>query len=103
MRKQEPQLQTAQDILDSLRLYRADLKSLGVEKIGLFGSYARNEATPDSDIDCIVSLSDNSWTTYTDVLFFLEELFGRQIDLIMLDALKPRIKQYILDEVVYAA
>lgn len=101
--KRAQELYTAQAILAKLRQNSAGLKALGVKRIGLFGSYVRGEATSESDIDFLVDLSNESWRTYTDVLFFLEDLFHSEIDLVMTDALAPRIRPYILDEVLYAA
>jgi uncharacterized protein len=103
MERTKDQLYTAQEILGTLVEHREKLEALGVRKIGLFGSYVRGEATLESDMDFLVDLDAETWHEYTSVLFYLEDLFGCEIDLVMSDALKPRLRPYILGEVVYAA
>ena len=74
----------------------------GVRKIGLFGSHARGEGSRGSDIDILVEFEEPTFDRYMDLKFFLEELFGVEVDLVLVDTLKPRLKPYILKEVVYA-
>ena len=47
---------TAGEILEILRRHRGELAEFGVRRIGLFGSYVRGEATPDSDMDILVEM-----------------------------------------------
>lgn len=79
-------------------------KRFGVRKIGIFGSFARGEEREGSDIDILVDLQDDHETfdNFMDLKFFLEDLFERKIDLVTVDALRPRLKEYILEEVIYA-
>src|SRR5574342_1311588 len=88
-------------ILKTLNEHSERLHELGVVKIGLFGSQVRGEATDQSDIDILVKLKDHKFRTYCDVLYYLEDLFDRKIDLVQEGQLKPRIRPYILSEVVY--
>ncbi len=71
-------------------------------RIGLFGSYVRDEAAEGSDIDLLVEFEDPTFDHYMDLKFFLEELFETKVDLVMADTLKPRLKPYIAREVIYA-
>ena len=48
--------QTKESIIQTLQTHGRQLKSYGVEEIGLFGSYIRNEATADSDIDLLINI-----------------------------------------------
>ncbi len=73
-----------------------------VSRIGLFGSYAREEGAGGSDIDLLVEFETPSFDHYMDLKFFLEELFETPVDLVMADTLKPRLKPYIAREVIYA-
>ncbi len=89
-------------ILAVLRQHRGELRRLGVRRLGLFGSAARDEATDSSDLDFLVELDPKSFDTYMDVREYLERLFARRIDLVLADALKPRLRPRILQETVYA-
>ncbi len=73
-----------------------------VRRIGLFGSCARNEAGPESDVDILVELNEPTFDHYMDLKFYLEEILHRQVDLVLRDTIKPRLKSVIEQEVVYA-
>jgi predicted nucleotidyltransferase len=68
----------------------------------LFGSYRRGIATPDSDMDFLVTLERSSFDDYMDLKFFLEDLFGCTVDLVPEKDIKPRLRPYIMEDVVYA-
>ena len=74
----------------------------GARRLGLFGSYARGEATETSDLDFVVELKTKSFDAYMDLKFFLEDLFQCPVDLVLIDTIKPRLRQSILGEAVYA-
>ncbi|OGQ95069.1 MAG: nucleotidyltransferase [Deltaproteobacteria bacterium RIFOXYD12_FULL_57_12] len=73
-----------------------------VTRIGVFGSFARGEAHPDSDVDILVELAEPTYDNYMDLKFPLEEVLERPVDLVMADAVKPRLKPIIAQEVLYA-
>lgn len=75
----------------------------GVLRIGVFGSMARGEDQPHSDLDVLVTLKDPSFDRYMELKFHLEDRFARSVDLVMESALKPRIRDQVLREVRYAA
>ena len=75
---------------------------MGVRRLAIFGSAARDEMTDDSDLDFLVEFSKISFDAYFDVKFYLEKLFGCTVDLVMADTVKPRLKPYIEKEAVYA-
>lgn len=75
---------------------------MGVLKIGIFGSYRRGSPRSTSDMDFLVVLERPSFDNYMDLKFFLEDLFSCKVDLVMEDTLKPRLRPYILEEVIYA-
>ena len=79
-------------------------KKYGVKKIGVFGSFARGEGKEGSDVDILVDFKNGCKTfdNYMELKFFLEDLFGRSIDLVTMEALRPQLKDNILQEVVYA-
>lgn len=92
-------------ILDLLREHKPVLeKKFFLKEIGLFGSYARNEAHADSDIDLIVALSppSNHYIENLEALrAYLKTLFGKDIDLANPRSLKPHFKDRILKQVIY--
>ena len=90
-------------ILEFLKTHKKEMKEkFGVTKIGLFGSYARNEATSDSDIDIAVEIeSDNSFRSFFSLLYFLERGLDNKIDLGIEHSLKPIAKKNILKEIIY--
>jgi predicted nucleotidyltransferase len=92
---------TYKAILASLIENKAVIKNFGVKKIGLFGSYIRNEQKSTSDIDILVEFEKGQITfdNYMDLKFFLEDLFKCKVDLVMQEAIKPDLKPYILGSV----
>jgi hypothetical protein len=90
------------EILNKLEQNREELKKFGVKRLGVFGSFARNEALPESDIDFVVELSPKTFDAYMELKFFLEDLFNRGIDLVLIDSIKPRLLPQIEQEVIYA-
>jgi hypothetical protein len=89
-------------VLRALDDHREALRRFGVTKIGLFGSVARGEATEASDLDFVVDFERYTFDDYMDTKFFLEDLFGRKVDLVIISDIKPILRPYIMAEVVYA-
>jgi hypothetical protein len=94
---------TADGILGTLAQHRERIRSLGVRRIGVFGSFARGEEREESDIDILIEFEEGgrSFDTYMDLKFFLEDLFGRRVDLVDRDAIKPALAPHILWSVRY--
>ena len=76
-------------------------KEFGVKTIGLFGSYARGEETPDSDVDLVVELEVRSFTKRMALKYYLEEQFGVRVDVISAFGIRPFIWEFIKQDVVY--
>lgn len=73
----------------------------GVAKLVLFGSVARNEASPESDVDVLVAFDGPSTSQrYFGVQFFLEDMLGRPVDLITDKALRKELRPFIEREAV---
>ena len=75
-----------------------------VERLGLFGSYATNEQTEQSDIDLLIEFSPdtNNITEHKKELRnYLQTVFGKEVDLHREKYLKPYCRQQILEEVIY--
>ena len=91
-----------QQVLRTLEEHQQDLQRYHVKRLGLFGSYARDENTVASDLDFIVEFKEKSFDNYMDLKFYLEELFGHHVDLVLENTLKPSLRPRILSEVIYA-
>lgn len=94
---------SAESILHFLHNHRQELRAMGVQKIGLFGSYVRGEQTPTSDIDFLFSMDVMTFTRWMDVWNFLEDHLGATVDLVPEKDLRPELRPYVLPEVVYVA
>lgn len=83
----------------------AQLRRLGVRRCGLFGSFARDEQTEQSDVDILVEFEEGQKTfdNFMALAFFLEDLFERKTDLLTPESLSPYIGPHILREVEYEA
>ena len=93
------------DVIALLRKNEPILKErFGVKKIGIFGSFARGEDRPDSDVDVLVVFrkGQKTFDHYMDCKLYLEDLFGRKGDLVMKDVIKRELRKPILSEVIYA-
>ena len=91
-----------EEVLNLLQAHRKNLAQLGVKSLALFGSMARGEARPDSDLDILVEFEGpTTFDGYMDLKFFLEELLGCRIDLVTRKALKPSLRPYVDQEALY--
>lgn len=93
---------TRQVILDKLRELKPTLsRDYSVKEIGLFGSFESDSATDDSDIDLLIELYKPIGWKFFSLEIYLEQVFGRKIDLVSKSALRDRIKDDILSKVIY--
>jgi predicted nucleotidyltransferase len=92
-------------ILQTLVTHKSQLADFGVRQIGLFGSYVRNEATENSDIDFLVDIRKDKKTfnNFLSLNYYLEDLFGKKVELVTTQSLSPYIGPHILKTVEYAA
>jgi predicted nucleotidyltransferase len=93
---------TLDEIITVIQWNNDKLKAFGVRKLGVFGSFARGEAPTESDIDFLVILEPKTFDGYMELKFFLEDLFNCGVDLVLIDAIKPALRENIENEVVYA-
>ncbi len=91
-------------ILSIIRMRMPELKQeYKVKSIGVFGSYARGEQKKNSDVDMLVEFSETpDLFEFVGLKDCLSGFIGKNVDLVMKDALKPRIGRNILREVVMA-
>jgi predicted nucleotidyltransferase len=95
-------IRNREEILKILEENQRTIHSYGVRRLGLFGSCARGECTEASDLDFVVEFKKKSFDAYMDLKLFLEELFGCSVDLVISDAIKPRLRTTILGEAIHA-
>ncbi len=80
-------------ILDS---HREELTRLGVKSLRLFGSVARDEASPASDIDLLVEFEKTpTFSKYMKLKIYLEDLLGARVDLVTESGLRDRVRPYV--------
>jgi predicted nucleotidyltransferase len=93
------------DLSEIRNLLRRELPSLaeryGVRSLGLFGSYVRRENRPDSDLDVLITFETvPSLLKFIELEDHLSDLLGVKVDLVLKEALKPRIGRRVLEEVI---
>ncbi len=91
------------DILRILAEHRVELAELGIGSLALFGSFARGEAGPESDVDLLVEFTRPvGLFEVVDVKEYLEHLLGRPVHLVTRDSLKRQLRERILEEAIPA-
>lgn len=95
--------QTKSDVLRILGEQQARIRSFGVRRCGLFGSFLREEISPTSDVDLFVEFEQGQKTflNFVNLSIFLEEMLGRKVELVTPESLSPYIGPSILSEVEY--
>ena len=94
---------TVEEILTTLREQRAVLSArYPIQRLALFGSWARGEATEDSDVDVLVEVDPSIGLRFVDLGEELEGALGRRVDLVSRRAIKPSLWQRIEPELIDA-
>jgi uncharacterized protein len=95
---------TSNEIIESLGNNMNYIDGFHVSKIALFGSFARDEQNELSDVDILVEFEDGHETfdNYMDLKFYLEDLLGRKVDLVIFNTIKPSLKPSIMRSIKYA-
>jgi uncharacterized protein len=96
---------TRDRIIQVLKEAEGELRALGVSRAALFGSAARGDQRPDSDIDIMVELSpdaDISLFDYVGIVQYLEDLFPQRVDVANRAALKPLVRPQAERDALYA-
>ncbi len=92
-------------IFQTIQKNESSVKMFGVKNLALFGSFVRNEQKDNSDIDFFVEFHEGQspYDNYIGLVFFLEEIFQRKIDLVTPKSMSPYIGPYIIKELEYVA
>jgi hypothetical protein len=94
----------SENVISLIKKHRPELARFGVKSLALFGSVARGEARPDSDVDILVEFEGRAtFDRFMDTKYYLEDLLGCRVDLVVPDAIKPRMKPAIMQDLVYVA
>ena len=90
--------------LQILSEHKAELaQKHGVKSIAIFGSTARDEARPDSDVDILVEFERPvGYFKLADISFYLEEKLGQEVDLATPGALRSPVRERVYKDLVYA-
>lgn len=95
---------TLTQVLNELRRLEPELARRNVARIGVFGSVARGDSTPDSDIDVLVQMTDEGdLFDLVGVKHLLEQNLGQSVDVVPIGGLKQDVRDAVLREVRYAA
>jgi hypothetical protein len=93
-------VKSKEEILVRLRGREAQLRKLGVMRIGLFGSFVRGQQAPDSDVDLLLEFQPGakSFDRFMQISFLLEDILQRPVELVTTEALSPYLGPHILSE-----
>ena len=94
-----------QSIIAILREHQTELQRRGVRHAALFGSVARGDAGPDSDIDIAIDLDEDALPdvfAYAGMKRYIAELFPGRVDVVDRAALRPGIRAFVTADLVYA-
>lgn len=91
------------DIINLLRRFKADFANkYGIKTLGIFGSFARNEQKPTSDIDVVVTLKDSDYFTLVAIQEELEKLTKYKVDVVNFrETLRDSFKANILRDAIF--
>jgi predicted nucleotidyltransferase len=90
-------------LIDVISINQDAILKYGIKKLGIFGSFVRDEVRPDSDVDFFVEFdpSKKTFKNFMALAFLLEDLTGRKVELVTPQSLSKYIGPYILKEVEY--
>ncbi|CAN5507646.1 nucleotidyltransferase family protein [soil metagenome] len=93
------------EALTILAKHHDEIEELGVKSLALFGSVARNEAGPESDVDILVEFQDRfiGLVAFVRLQQYLETILSQPVDLVTHRSIKPQLRDRILGELVHAA
>lgn len=93
-------VRTRADVVERLRAAEEQIRSLGVRRLALFGSFARSEAHAGSDVDLLVEFlpEQKSFDGFMRLCDLVEERLGRKVEVVTTESLSPYIGPHILAE-----
>lgn len=98
----EAALKAKQQIIDILTSCKPEMEqTFGVQRMALFGSYARSEQKPGSDVDILVEVRPEIGLNFVTLADRIEQLLGEPVDIVSARAIKPKFLQYISKDLEY--
>jgi predicted nucleotidyltransferase len=96
-------VQTKERVFALLQDHQNHIRQFGVKRLGLFGSFVRQQQDAESDVDVLVEFEPERKTfdAFMQLAAFLEDLFERRVELVTFESLSPYIGPYILKEIEY--
>lgn len=90
------------ELLKRLRAHKTTLvQNFGVTELAIFGSFARDQAADDSDVDILVQFNGPATSKqYFGVQFYIEDLLSRQVDLVTNKALRAEVRPYVERDII---
>ncbi|MDO5843585.1 MAG: nucleotidyltransferase family protein [Methanocorpusculum sp.] len=92
------------DVLKKLEANLPEIRErFGIETIGIFGSVARGEDNPDSDVDVFYTYAEgreHGMFKTVELIDFLESLFGREVDFVSFKWMRPMLKKYVEPDMI---
>jgi predicted nucleotidyltransferase len=101
----QPAVQNKHVLVSLLKANNQKLKSYGVSSLSIFGSFITGKLNAESDVDLLVDFdpSQKSYDNFMDLLFFLEDILGRKVELVTPQSLSKHIGPYILKQAEHVA
>ena len=96
-------INSKEDILTLLEQNKDQLFAFGVSSLGLFGSFQSGNFSDDSDIDFVIEFRKGmkSYNNFIQLVYFLEDLLGRKVEVLTPNSVSPYIKPHIERNIEY--
>ena len=100
-----PSVSTKEELVQKLKSNAGTIRMYGARSLGLFGSFQRNQQNEASDVDLLVEFSTGckTYDNFIHLAFFLEDLLGRNVELITPESLSPYLRPHIEKNVEYVS
>ena len=101
MSQKEAIATSPEEVIGEIVEHLDTIKQFGVKSIGLFGSVARDQARPDSDIDILVEfVGEITLQKYAKLSIYLEKILQKEIDVVDAEMLRPELRPYVEKDLI---
>ena len=97
-------VQNKQQAFERIAAHQSALRQFGAARLGLFGSFVRDEQTEESDIDFVVEFQDGKKTfrNFINMVYYLEKVMGREVELLTWEGMASFVKREAEKQIEYA-